>query len=281
MVTSDNITLFIHTQATISIAVIGKTDIQPLLYHELLQTLNVGRTSIVVDVQTVGLCIDDVGIGSQSIKHRLGNVPAGAVGTVQTDLDTLKGVDTEADQIAHVAVATGHIVHRAANVFPVSERQLRPVLIEHMELAVDVVLHQQQSFLGHFLAVAVNQLDTVIVVRVVAGRNHDATVEVVHAGDISHGGRGGDMEQVGIRTGSGQTCDQAILEHIRAAAGVLSDDDAGRLVVAIALTQSVIIPAQKTTNLVGVVGGQSDSSFATEAIGSKILSHYSFSSSKE
>ena len=62
MVTSDDITLLVHAKATVSITVIGKTDVQPLLYHELLQTLNVGRTSIVVDVQTVGLCIDNVGV---------------------------------------------------------------------------------------------------------------------------------------------------------------------------------------------------------------------------
>ena len=99
-----------------------------------------GRTSIVVDVQPVGLCIDDIGISSQSIEHRLSDVPTRAVGAIQTDLDTLEGIDAEADQIAHVAVAAGHIVHRAANVFPVSERQLRPVLIEHMELSVNVIL---------------------------------------------------------------------------------------------------------------------------------------------
>ena len=84
------------------------------------------------------------------------------------------------------------------------------------------------------------------------------------------------MQQVGFCTGSGQTCDQAVLEHIRAAAGVLADYNACRLVVAIALAQSVVIPARKTANLVGVVGSQSNSSFSTEAIGSKILSHYSF-----
>ena len=32
----------------------------------------------------------------------------------------------------------------------------------------------------------------------------------------------------------------------------------------------------KTTNLVGMICGQSDSSFATETVSSKILSHYSF-----
>ena len=140
MVASDDIALFIHTQATISIAVIGKTDVQPLLYHELLQALDVGGTCIVVDIRTVGLCIDDIGISSQSIEHGFSNVPGTAVGAVQTDLDTLERVDSEADQIAHVAVATGHIVHRAANVFPVGKWQLRPVLIEDMELSVNVIL---------------------------------------------------------------------------------------------------------------------------------------------
>lgn len=105
-----------------------------------------------------------------------------------------------------------------------------------------------------------------------AGRDHNATVEVVHAGDISHRRRSGDMEQVSVCTGSSQTCNQTILEHIRAAAGILANDDAGRLIVAVTLAESIVIPAQKTTNLVGVVGGQSDSSLTTEAISSEILS---------
>ncbi len=109
-----------------------------------------------------------------------------------------------------------------------------------------------------------------------AGRDHDTAIKVIHPGDISHRRRGGDVQQVGICAGGSQTCNQTVLEHIRAAAGVLTDDDTGRVIITVALTQSVIIPAQKTTNLVGVVGSQSYSSFTTEAIGSKILSHYSF-----
>ena len=140
MVTSDDVALFVHTQATVSIAVIGKTDVQPLLYYELLQALDVGGTCIVVDIRTVGLCIDDVGVCAQRIKHRLGNIPGTAVGAVQTNLDTLEGIDAQRDQIAHVAVAARHIVHRAADMLTVSERQLRPVLIEHMELSVNVIL---------------------------------------------------------------------------------------------------------------------------------------------
>ena len=89
------------------------------------------------------------------------------------------------------------------------------------------------------------------------------------------------MQQVSVCAGGGQASDQTVLEHIRATAGILTNDDACRVIITVALTQSVIIPAQKTTNLVGVVSGQRDSGFATEAIGPKILSPYSFSSSKE
>lgn len=111
-----------------------------------------------------------------------------------------------------------------------------------------------------------------------AGRDHDAAVKVIHASDVSHRRSGSNVQQVSVCAGSGQTCDQTILEHIRATASVFADDDTSRLVVAVALTQCVVIPAKEAANLVGMVDGQSDASFATEAIGSKILSRYSFSS---
>ena len=109
-----------------------------------------------------------------------------------------------------------------------------------------------------------------------AGRDHDTAIEVIHTGNISHGGRGGDMEQVGVCARSSQTGHQTIFEHIGATTSVLTDDDASRFVIAVTLTQGVVVPAQKTTHLVGVVSGQINASFTTEAIGSKILSHYIF-----
>ena len=86
------------------------------------------------------------------------------------------------------------------------------------------------------------------------------------------------MEQVGICAGSGQARHQAVLEHIAGAAGVLANDDAGRVGVAVALSDHIVIPTKKTTNLIGVISGQSDPSFTTEAIGSKVFSHYRYPS---
>ena len=114
-----------------------------------------------------------------------------------------------------------------------------------------------------------------------AGRDHDTAIEVIHTGNVGHRRGGGDVEQVGICARSSQTGHQTILEHIGTAAGILANDDTGRLVVAVALPQSVVIPAQETTYLISMVGSQINTSFPTEAICPKILSHYSFSSSKE
>ena len=91
-------------------------------------------------IRTGGLCIDDVGVCAQRIEHRFSDVPGTAIGAVQANLDTLEGIDTKADQVAHIAVAACHIVHSAADVFPVGKGQLRPVLIERMEFSVDVIL---------------------------------------------------------------------------------------------------------------------------------------------
>ena len=89
-----------------------------------------GRASIVVDIQAIGLVVDNIGICTQSIENALSDVPACTVGAVQTDLDPLEGVDTQRNQIAHITVAACHIVHRTADVLAMGKGQLRPVLIK-------------------------------------------------------------------------------------------------------------------------------------------------------
>ena len=94
VVAGDDIALLVHAQAAVRVAIVGKADVEMILDHELLQALDVSGTGIVVDVQAVRLVVDDVGVGTQSIEHRLRDVPAGTVGAVQADLDTFERVDT-------------------------------------------------------------------------------------------------------------------------------------------------------------------------------------------
>src|SRR5699024_5283446 len=150
---------------------------------------------IQIDVQAVGVVVDNIGVRPQSVKHRFGDVPARAVGAVQTYLDTLERVDAQGDQVAHVAVSACHIVHCAADAVPVGKGQLRPVLVKDMEFAVQVILHQLQGLLVHLFTTVVDELDAVVIVGIVAGRDHDAAVKVVHPGDVSYAGSGGDVQQ--------------------------------------------------------------------------------------
>ena len=53
MVVGDGITLFVHAKAAVSVAIESPTNIQTVLYHELLQALDMRRASVVVDVQAI------------------------------------------------------------------------------------------------------------------------------------------------------------------------------------------------------------------------------------
>ena len=79
-----------------------------------------------------------------------------------------------------------------------------------------------------------------------AGRDHDATVEVVYAGNIGHRRSCGNAEQISVCAGGSQASHKAILEHIARASSVFADDDAGRVRIAIALTQHVVVPAKES-----------------------------------
>ena len=142
-------------------------------------------------------------------------------------------------------------------------------------MAVNVGLHQGDDGLVHFLAGAVDELDAVVVVGIVAGGDHNAAVEAVGPGHIGHRGGGGHVQQIGIGTGGHQAAYQAVLKHIAGPAGILADDDPGRLIGAAPALQLAVVPAQKTAHPKGVVSGEGAVGFPAEAVSSEILSHNS------
>ena len=273
VVAGDDVALLVHAHAPVRVAVVGKAHVQTVVDDEALQHLDVGGAGVHVDVVAVRLGVDDVGLGPQGVKDGLGNVPGGAVGAVQTHLHTLEGVHAQGDQIADVAVSSRHMVHRPADHIPLGQGQLLPLSSEGLQLAVQVGLHQGDDAFVHLLAEAVDELDAVVVIGVVAGGDHDAAVKALGPDHIGHGGGGGDVEQVGVRAGGHQAAHQAVLKHIAGPAGILADDDPGRTVGPAAALQLGIVPAQETPHLIGVVGGQIAVGLSPEAIGSKVFSH--------
>ena len=101
---------------------------------------------------------------------------------------------------------------------------------------------------------------------VVAGRNHDAAVKLVHLGDVRHAGRGGDVHQAGVRTGGRDAGGQGALKHIAGPAGVFSDHD-------LALVVPAVVPAQEAAHLKSVVHGEGHVGLAAKTVRTKIFRH--------
>ena len=80
------------------------------------------------------------------------------------------------------------------------------------------------------------------------------------------------MQQVGVRAGGRQACDEAVLKHVGAEVGIFADGDARRGGLAVALVQHTVIPAQKAAHLVGTVGSQRYTDFPADAVSTKIFS---------
>ena len=70
---------FVHAQAAVRVAVEGKAHVAVVFDDELLQTLDMCRTRVAVDVQPVRFGVDDQCRRPQRVKNRLGDVPAGTL----------------------------------------------------------------------------------------------------------------------------------------------------------------------------------------------------------
>ena len=131
MVAGDDLALFVHRQAPIRVAVVGKAHVQAFLHHEALQGLDMSGAHAVVDIEAVWLIAHDVGRGTQCVKNASGDHPGAAIGTVQPHLLALEGEHPQGDEVAHVAVAPRRPIHRAADMVPLRQGKRLPGLAEH------------------------------------------------------------------------------------------------------------------------------------------------------
>ena len=207
------------------------------------------------------MVVHDVGLGAQRVEDAPRDGPGGAVGDVETDLHALEAELGHGDEVADVAVAPGDVVDGAADFLAGGGGD--------GGLAVDEVLDLEDGLFVHLLAVAVEELDAVVVERVVGGGDHDAAVEVVHPRDVGDGGGGGDVHDVGVGAAGHQAGAERVFEHVAGAAGVLADDDLGLLAEARA-----VVPAEVAADLDGVLEGQVLVGFPAEAVGSEIFAHF-------
>ena len=131
-----------------------------------------------------------------------------------------------------------------------------------------VYLFLQCSFhlCRNLVSVSIHDLDSIVIIWIVTGRNHNATVEIFCTDYICHTWRGGNMQQECICSGCRNTSNQRILKHVAAATRVLSDNDPSPVIL-------VVIPAQITSNFICMIRGQYFVCLTAKNVCYEIFSH--------
>ena len=146
------------------------------------------------------------------------------------------------NQIADIAVAAGNIIHDFAQLLALGRRHVafNP---QRSQISIQIRLDIGDGLVVHLLAAAVDELDAVVIKRVMRRGNHHAAIKIIHTGDICDARRRRHVKHIRIRAGRGQTRNNRIFKHIAGTAGILSDDHARLSALARA-----VIPADKLTN---------------------------------
>lgn len=189
------------------------------------------------------------GFRAQRFKDGFGDIPRASVGAIQTDAHVFIRMCRQRNQIADITVAAGNIIHDFAQLFALGRRHIAfdP---QCGQISIQVRLDISDGFVVHFLTAAVDELDAVVIKRVMRRGNHHAAIKIIHAGDICDARRRRHMKHIRIRAGSGQARNNRIFKHIAGTAGILADDHARLSALARA-----IIPADELADPIRMFAG--------------------------
>ena len=115
MVAGYDVALFVHRKAAVGVTVKREADIELIIEHEFLHLLNMRRAAVDVNIDTVGIIGDNIGIRAQSVKHAFCHHPSRTVCTVEADLLALVRASCKRDEKSYVAIAACRVVNGAAD----------------------------------------------------------------------------------------------------------------------------------------------------------------------
>ncbi|MCY1412218.1 hypothetical protein D9M71_276180 [compost metagenome] len=248
-------------QHPVAVAVEGDAHVGTLLEHRFLQRLHVGGADPGVDVETVRLRGDHRHLGAQLAEYAGRHLVGGAMGAVEHQLEAGEIGAGRHAALAELDVAAGRVVD------PRRLAQLRR--LDHAHRRIEQLLDHQLDLVRQLGSLAGEELDAVVVVRIVRGTDDDPGIGMEGAGQVGHrrGGHRTEQHHVGAR--GNQSGLQGRLEHVAGDPRVLADQ---YLAVALATERHAGGPAQPEHELGG------DRKFAdpsANAVGTKIFSAHS------
>ena len=161
-ITVHHISFMVYSNTAVRVPIVRKADVQAVFLDKLLQNFDVGRAAVSIDVGAVRLVVDYISFRPQRVENTLGNRRRTPVGTVQSHLDIFEIPGGNRDQITNVAVSPRRKIHRAPNVFLHSQRNL-------LNFTVDIFLNLLLNLSFDFLSVAIDDLNSIVIKRIVTG----------------------------------------------------------------------------------------------------------------
>ena len=153
----------------VRVSVKGKADVIAALAHHALQAFRMSGSAVCIDVHAIWLAMDDIHLRTHRPQGLRSGRRRAAVGQIEGDPHPVQ---------VHV--------HDAHEPFLIDLQPLAPadhaahVIVQrrrHVDLAVDIVLDLCFDLWIHLAAFAVEELDAVVMIRIMRRADHDAAVE--------------------------------------------------------------------------------------------------------
>ena len=179
LITINNGARVIHHQHAVTVAVEGDTQVCFFSQHSRLQRLHMRRAAVVVDVQTIRLGRQHRNVGAQLFEHTRGNLVGRAVGAVENHFQAAKVGTGRHTAFAELDITTGRIID--------TRHFAKLVRIHNRHLRVEQLFDHQLNFIGELGTLTREELDAVVIMRVVRRTDHDASFCMKSSREVSNG----------------------------------------------------------------------------------------------
>ena len=204
----------------VGIPVQGQAQMGAMDDHLLAHHRRGGGAAIAVDVGAVGLDGDRDHLGAEFGKHRRRHLVGGAIGAIDDDLQAFERGALRESVLHELDVAAGRVVDPLGAAEAVALRQLPPlaaIVDAHagFDLRFDVIRQLE--------AIGPEQLDAIVLERIVGGGDHDAEIGPHAARQHGHGRRRQRTGEHHIHAARQESRCQGVFQHIAGKARILAD----------------------------------------------------------
>ena len=168
LVTVNNAARLINNDQPVRVAIERDADVRAAGHHGFLEHARRGRSAFVVDVLAIGIDAHGNDFGAELPQRRRCHLIGCPIGAIERDLQTVEAEMAGESRFCEVDIPPARILHaaRATDMFGLDQRDVAA------EQSLDLGFRR----IGQFIPVGAEQLDPIVIIRIVARRNHNAEI---------------------------------------------------------------------------------------------------------